>query len=344
MKKAEGFRIALIGTQSLQGEEMKNVLEKKKMPLAEMAFYDPDVEEEYSMLTRFRGEPKVIHHLEENSLLGSNLAFLAYDRGISRKYGQIAAQNDIWAIDLCGAFNNEEKTPMVVAGVNDKIVRQVKPGVVATPHPVTIILSHLLHLLIQPFGFRGGVAFILQPVSAFDNPGIEELANQCYGALQGGAIQKKVFKTQIAFNLLSHVSVSGEEGFDLMEDQIVAEVKRVLDDPQLPLSLSVVQAPVFFTYSIMIRFELAKKADLTDLEDLFKGSSYFKYTPPTPSCPISAVSVTGKDRIHIGRIKQEHSQPGSFWIWAVADNLTRGSALNAYEVAEEILSFTSSQK
>ncbi len=184
MKSDNGYSIALVGSKSLQGEEMKNVLEKKKLPLAEMDFYDPEINEEYSKLTKFRGEPKVIYHLDENSLLGTDLAFLAFDQGISRKYGEIAAQNDIWAIDLFREFNSDKKTPIVVAGVNDKVVRKAKPGVIANPHPVTIILSHLLHLLIPRFGLRGGVAFVLQPVSAFDKPGIEELASQCYDALQ----------------------------------------------------------------------------------------------------------------------------------------------------------------
>lgn len=344
MKKDKGFLIALVGSQSLQGEEMRNVLEKKKIPLAEMDFFDPDVEEEYSKLTRFRGEPKVVHHLDKNSLFGSDLAFLAFDQSISQQYGKIAAQNDIWAIDLCGTFNSEKKIPIVVAGVNDGVLRNAKPGMVANPHPVTIILSHLIHLLIPHYGFKSGVAFVCQPVSAFDNPGIEELANQCYDALQGGSIQKKVFKSQIAFNLLSHVEQGDAEGFDLLEDRIVEEIKRILENPQLPLSLSVIQTPVFFTYSVMLRFELTKKANPSDLESLFNESPYFKYTPPTPSCPISAVSVTGKDAIHIGRIKQEHSQPNSFWVWVVADNLTRGSTLNAFEIAEEILSFALSSK
>jgi aspartate-semialdehyde dehydrogenase len=339
MKRDIGYRIALVGSQSLQGKEMKNVLEKKAIPLAEMDFYDPDVEEEYSKLTQFRGEPKVIRHLDKNSLLGFDLAFLASDQRISQKYGQIAAQNDIWTIDLGGTFNSEKRIPIVVAGVNDGVLHKAKPGLVANPHPVTIILSHLIHLLIPNFGFEGGVAFICQPVSAFDNSGIEELANQCYDALQGGSIQKEVFKTQIAFNLLSHAGEGGEEEFALLEDRIVEEIKRVLDSPKLPLNLSVIQTPVFFTYSIMIRFELAKKASIQDLADLFDESSYFEYTPPTPSCQISAVSVTGKDTIHIGRIKQERFHPDSFWVWAIADNLTRGSALNAYELAEAILSF-----
>ncbi len=345
MKRDSGYRIALVGFESLQGEEIKNVLEKKKLPLKEMDIYDPEIKEEYSKLTQFRGEPKVIHYLKENSLLGSDLAFLASDQGISRKYGEITAQNNMWAIDMSGAFNSEEEIPIVVAGVNDKVVHKAKPGMVANPHPVTIILSHLLHLLIPRYGFKGGVAFVLQPVSAFNNPGIDELANQCYDALQGGSIQKKVFKAQIAFNLLSHAGMHKEKGFDLMEDQIVTEVQRVLEDPLLPLSLSVIQAPVFFTYSIMIRFELEKKAGLSDFVELFKKSPYFKYTPPTPSRPpVSAVSVTGKETIHIGRIKQEHSLPNSFWIWAIADNLTRGSAINAFEVAQEILSLSSSEK
>lgn len=344
MKRDHGYRIALVSSESLQGKEMKNVLEKKKLAFAEIDFYDPEIAEEYSKLTQFRGEPKVIHPLHDNSLFGSDLAFLAADQGISRKYGQIAAQNDIWSIDLSRAFYSEEKIPVVVAGVNDKIIDKLKPSMVANPHPVTIILSHLLHLLIPRFGFKGGVAFVCQPVSAFDNPGIEELASQCYDALQGGSIQKKVFKAQIAFNLLSHTGSSGDDGIDQMEDQIVTEVKRVLEDPRLPLSISVILAPVFFTYSIMVRFELEKQAGISDLVDLFKESSYFKYTPPSSSGPISAVSVTGKETIHIGRIKQDRSLPKSFWIWAIADDLTRGSVLNAYELAEAILTFSASKK
>jgi len=344
MRSKSGYRVALVGTDSLRGKEIKNVLNESRMPIDAMDFYDPEVEEEFGKLTQFRGEPKVIHHLEEDSLLPYQLAFLASTRGVNRKCGKMAASHDIWAVDLLETFNRDEGIPVVVAGVNDAALLKTKPGLIANPHPVTIILSHVLQLIRAREGLKEGVAFVLQPVSAFDNSGIEELANQCYDVLQGGTIRKKVFKSQIAFNLLPHAGSSGEPDFVSMEDQIVSEVKRVLNDPRLPLSLAVIQAPVFFTYSIMMRFRLKDKVTLGDLEDLFKSSAYFEYGSPKSSRTVSSVSVTGKDRIHIGRIKMESSLPDSFWVWAVADNLTRGSALNAYEIAEKILSFSPRKK
>ncbi|MBN1224766.1 MAG: hypothetical protein JXB23_16080 [Candidatus Aminicenantes bacterium] len=344
MGSKTGYRIALVGTDSLQGKEIRNVLNEGKMPLEDMGFYDPVVEEEFSMLTRFRGEPKIVHHLDEASLLPYELVFLASTPDVNRKFGKYAADNNIWAIDLIQTSPRDKGLPVLVAGVSDAAALKPKPRLIASPHPVTVILSHLFHLLSAHVGLSEGVAFVLQPVSAFDHSGVEELANQCYDVLQGKSIKKDVFKAQIAFNLLSHAGSSSGKGFSLIEDRIVNEVKRVLDAPKLPLSLAVIQAPVFFTYSLMIRFKLNEKISIAALESLFKTSSYFEYTSSKRARSISSVSVTGKDKIHIGRIKEDSSLPNSFWIWAVADNLTRGSALNAYEIAEEVLSSASRKK
>lgn len=337
MRNKEGYQVALVGTDSLRGKEMKNVLNESRMPIDSMDFYEPEVEEEFGKLTQFRGEPKVIRHLKQDSLLPYQLVFLASTHSVNRKCGDMVAGHDVWAIDLAETFNRDEEVPIVVAGVNDAVLFEAKPGLIANPHPVTIILSHMLHLIRSREDLEEGAAFVLQPVSAFDNSGIEELASQCYDVLQGASIKKKVFKTQIAFNLLSRIDSSGEREFSQLEEEIVSEIKKVLADPFLPLSLAVIQAPVFFTYSIMIRFRLKVKVTLRGLEDLFKTSSYFESLSSKSTRSISSVSVAGKDRIHIGRIKIESSFPNVFWIWAVADNLTRGSALNAYEIAEEVL-------
>jgi len=344
MTKNAGYRVALVGTDSLKGKEMRNVLNEGKMPLAEMGFFDAGVEEEFSKLTQFRGAPKVIHHLDETSLLPYDLVFFAGSPEVNRKFAAVAADNDIWAMDLGGSYKRNKEMPVVVAGVNDEAAFIPKPGILVSPHPVTIFLSHLFHLFLVHAGLSEAIVFVLQPVSAFDNSGIEELANQCFDVLQGGSIKNDVFKAQIAFNLLSHSGSSGDKEFALMEIRIAAEVKQVLKTPELPLSLAVIQAPVFFTYSLMIRFKLRRKTRVADLENLFKKSSYFEYTAARRTCSVSSVSVTGKDKIHIGRIKKESSPPNSFWIWAVADNLTRGSALNAYEIAGEVLSAASRKK
>ena len=338
MKQKRKIALAIIGTDSLRGNEIKNVLSRKKIPLASIDFFDPDVREEYSKLSQFRDEPKVIYPLQEDSINGMDLVLLAADKKINREYGILAQKKKIRAIDLSETFNSEEKVPVVVAGVNDHIIQETKPGLIANPHPVTIILSHISHLIKNNFGLKKVLAFILQSASAFEKPGIEELADQSVAMLSSKAMTKKVFKTQAAFNLLCQTEPLGEDGFSAVEKQILSEMRRIFDDKSFPLSLSIVQAPVFHTYSIMIYLELEKKASIQNLTKLFKESSYFKFSSPALTCPASSVSVAGKDEIFIGSIKREESFPNGYWIWAVADNLIRGSALNAYEIAEKIFS------
>jgi len=337
MSAKRKLNLALVGTDSMRGKEIKEVLSLKKFPLEKIDFFDPDVEEDYSKITDFQGEPKVIHHLEEESLLSSDLVFLASDKTINRKYAKLAQKQKYKAIDLSETFNSVKEVPIVVAGINDEIILKKKPDIIANPHPVTVILSHIFYLILKKFGLSKAVAFVLQPVSAFEQSGIEELANQSVAILNSVSLPKKVFGTQIAFNLLSHTEPMDKNGFSSVEKQIVAETKRVLERWNFPLTLSIIQAPVFHGYSIMTYFELKKKANIQPLENLFRKSPYFKMISPSVVSPASCVSVAGKDEIFIGQIKREKSLPNSFWIWTVADNLTRGSALNAYEIAEKVI-------
>ena len=338
MNTKRRLQIALIGTDSLRGKEIKDVLDYKNFPFDRIEFFDLDVGEEYSKLTEFRGEPRVIRYPEEAYLVDYDLVFLAADKKINRRFGLLAQKQKFQAIDLSETFNSEEAIPVVVAGVNDDIILHKKPALIANPHPVTVILSHIFNLILQSFGLSKAVSFVLRPVSAFDESGIEELANQSFAVLNSSSLTKKVFKTQIAFNLLSHTEPMDEDGFAAPERQIIAEIRRVLSGRDFPLTLSIIQAPVFHTYSIMTYLELEKKAEIKTLKELFKKSSYFKLIPSSLSSPASCASVAGKDKIYIGQIKKERALPNGFWIWTVADNLTLGSALNAYEIAMKILS------
>ncbi len=324
MKKK--LNLALVGTDSIRGIEIKEVLSQKKFPLEKIDFFDPDVKEEYSKLTDFRGEPKVIHHLDEESLVDSDLVFLAANKLINRKYGNLARKQRYKAIDLSETFNSEKEIPVVVAGINDEIILKKKPDIIANPHPVTVILSHIFYSILKEIGLSKAIAFILQPVSAFDESGIEELAKQSVDLLNSASLSKKVFKAQIAFNLLSHIELMDKNGFSAIEKQIMFEIKRVLKDWNFPLTLSVIQAPVFHSYSIMTYLELKKKIEIQHLEDIFRKSPYCKLTTQSLTSPVSCASVAGKDKIFIGQIKREKSLPNSFWVWSVTDNLKRGSA------------------
>jgi aspartate-semialdehyde dehydrogenase len=237
---------------------------------------------------------------------------------------------------MAGAFSDRADIPLIVAGVNDSELAAHDFPLIVSPHPVTIILSSLLDRLIAKFGLAKAVAFVLQPVSAFDESGIEELASQSAAMLSGASPNKEVFREQIAFNVLSHTEPPDVNGFSSGERRVISEVKRVLGKPDLPLSLSIIQAPVFHTYSIMAYVEPAAETNIHDLDRIYRESPLFKIAAPSPSCSVTCLSVAGKEQIFIGQIKKEEAFPNAFWIWTVTDNLTRGSILNALEIARAI--------
>ena len=344
MPRQKSFRVALIGTDSLRGKEIKAILSTKKFPLSHIEFYDVDVEEEYSKLTEFRGEPRVIHHPSGEALENLDLVFLAGDKETSRLFGGLAAKKKFRAIDLSEAFGDTDDIPLVVAGVNDALVAGRRFPLIANPHPLTIIVSSLLHRMISEFGLEKAVVFALQPVSAFDESGIEELASQSAAMLSSASLKKEIFREQIAFNILSHTEQPDANGFSSGERRVVSEVKKVLGLPGLPLFLSIIQAPVFHTYSVMAYLELRDEAGIRDIKDLYQGQPLFEVGPASSSCAVSSISVAGKEQIFIGQVKKEEALPRAFWIWTVTDNLTRGSALNALEIARILYNHQSAKR
>ena len=334
--KKTKHRLALVGTDSLRGQEIKNILAQKKFPAFEIELFDPDVKEDYSKLTQFKKEPMVVHGLKPDSLDGKDLVFLASDAETDASLGRMAEEGQFKAIDLSETFNAREDVPLLVSGVNEDLLKSGIPRLVANPNAVTIILSSLFHRIVPRFGMKRAVAFVLRPVSAFDDSGIQELASQSVALLNSNIPKTKVFKEQIAFNILSHTENPDEDGFCAPERRLVSEIRRVLGRPEFPLVLSVIQAPVFHTYSVMTYIELKDEAEIADIEALLK-SAPFKMTPFRTSCEATPLKVSGKDEIYVGQIKREPDNPRAFWIWLVADNLTRGAALNAFDLARKIL-------
>lgn len=334
--KSRKPRLALVGSDSLKGREILSVLKARKFPLASIEFYDTDVEQEYTKLGQFGDEPKVVHALTPLALEGLDLVFLAGDAETNRAYGRLAADKDYLAFDLGETFNDDPDVPLVVAGVNDGLLRKKRPPLIANPNPSSIMLSHLLQALREGFGLSRALSFILEPVSAYAEDGIQELADQSFALLGSSAVRKKIFPDQVAFNLLSRTTRAERNGFSVLENRVLTEIRRILGPEDVPLSLTIVLAPVFHTFSIMTHVELERKAEAADLGACFKRNDVFRLSASGAKGIISPVNVAGKDRIYVGQVKKDALNPRGFWIWMVADNLTFGSALNAYGVARAI--------
>ncbi|NLH76930.1 MAG: hypothetical protein GX465_07825 [Acidobacteria bacterium] len=329
-------RLALVGSDSLKGKEILSVLAAAKFPLASLELFDPDVEEEYAKLGQFRDEAKVVHALTPAALEGLDLVFLAADEKTNLRYGRLAAEKDYCALDLAETFNADPAVPVVVAGVNDVRALGDRPSLVANASPAAIVLSHLLATLRAGFGVVRAVATVLEPVSAYAEEGIQELAEQSYALLGSSAMAKKVFPDQVAFNLLARTAKPDKNGFSPLENRIASEVRRVLGPPDVPLSLSVVLVPVFHTYSIMAHVELGRDVPAAEVEAALRKNDRFRLPAAGDAAAFTPATVAGKDRIHVGPVKKDPVLARSFWLWAVADNLTVGSALNAHGIAKAL--------
>lgn len=335
-KENRQLRVALIGTDSLRGQEIKNLLAASNFPLKTIEFYDPDVEEEYSKLTDFKEEPKVIHHPDAYLLEGLDLVFLAADRETNRRFGYLAREKGYRAIDLGESFADDPQVPVVVAGVNDSVLRGTPPQIISNPNPVSILLSHIFSSILKNYHLRKAVTMVLQPVSAYENEGIEELAEQSYALLSSSSLNKKVFQEQIAFNFLPAVDQPESDGFSSKEKQIRMEIERILPAADFGFTLSLVQAPVFHVYSLMLFIELGEQPEIRDLESCFGDREIFSLVPAGARDQISNIRVSGQDKIYVGHIKKDSSIDRGYWLWAAADNLIVGSALNALNVARKL--------
>jgi len=335
--KSRKPRLALVGSDSLKGKEILNTFAAKKFPVASFELYDPDVQEEYSKLSQFRGEARVVHGLTSEALAGLDLVFLAADKKTNRRYGGLAAEKGYHAVDLTGTFNADPQVPLVVAGVNDAVLRHDRPPLIANPHAATIMLSHLLATLGAGLGVARAASVVLEPVSAYAEEGIQELAEQSYALLGGATLSKKVFPDQIAFNLLARTIKPERNGFSPLENRVAAETGRVLGAAAPPFSLVVILAPVFHTYSIMTHLELHGDVPTAEVEACLKANDIFRPAAAGETAAISPAAVAGKDRIHLGPVKKDPASARSYWVWAIADNLTVGSGLNALGIARALL-------
>jgi len=320
----------------MAGKEIMDVLDRKEFPIQKAEFFDVNIKEEFSRLTQFKDEPRVVKAVDDRFLGRVDLVFLAGDKKVNRQIGTQAEKKKVFAIDLSGAFWEHPDVPVVVNGINDDELSEPDCHLVANPHPVTIMLSHTLKEAAREFGVKKSMAFILQPVSAFGKSGVEELAGQSADILNRGSGDKNVFKAQIAFNLLSQYEPVDENGFSEIERRILSESRRIVKKQEI--SISLIQAPVFHGYSAMVYMGLDKKADIKSLERIYRESSLFKCYSPSLECPVSPALAAGREEISIGQIKKDTVFDNGFWVWVAADNLTVGSALNAYEIALSMIS------
>ena len=315
--------VAIVGSSSLLGKELKEMLEDRPFPTGKLVALE--TEEYAGLLQEFAGEIQITQILSPETLADIDIAFFACSPEIMTAYLASGAQFPELTIDLTQSGRPGSLYLNEVSGA-----AILKPqGYFVNPHPATIVLARLLLRLNQAFGVESSVATLLEPASERGTRGVDELQEQTISLLNFQEFDKKIFRGQLAFNILPEPETATRT-----ESTVLEQLATVLG-PTFPLPvLTALQAPVFHSHSYSIFVQCLNDPGLEDILKALQADSAFAWHDN--AAEISPVTIVGNDKIHVGRVRKVAGRSGGLSLWAATDNL-RIAAANAIHLAESIM-------
>ena len=335
MKKKESYNVAVVGASGAVGKEMVKILEERDFSVNKLHLFASERSEGNSLT--FRNKAVYIQTLVEDSFEGIDIALFSAGSDISLKMAPIAAKAGAVVIDNSSAFRMDPQVPLIVPEVNaDALGRH--QGIIANPNCSTIQMVMALKPIHDVSRIKRVVVTTFQSVSGTGKEGIDELLDQTRSLLSFKEIKKNVYPYQIAFNCLPHIDEFIESGYTREEMKLVNETQKILGDPSIRVTSTAVRVPVFRGHSESINLELEKAVSANEIRAILAAApgvmvwdDIKKNIYPLP------VEASGKDEVFIGRIRVDNSVPNGIHLWVVSDNLRKGTALNAVQIAESLI-------
>ena len=328
MKK---YNIAVVGATGMVGRTFLKVLEEKNLPVEN--YYLFSSARSAGSTIKFMGKDYVVEELTETSFdRGIDIALFSAGGSTSEKFAPIAAEKGCVVIDNSSAWRMDENVPLVVPEVNPDDIKWNK-GIIANPNCSTIQAMVALAPIHRKYGIKRIVYSTYQAVSGAGMAGYNDLANGLKGE------EPKKFPHPIAGNCLPHIDVFLPNGYTKEEMKMVNETRKILGDDSIKITATTVRVPVFNSHSESINVELEKPYDLKELVDLLKHSEgiIVEDDPENNVYPL-AINATGHDETFVGRIRRDDSVENGLNLWVVADNIRKGAASNAVQIAEKLIS------
>ncbi|HEU4414726.1 MAG TPA: Asd/ArgC dimerization domain-containing protein, partial [Candidatus Angelobacter sp.] len=325
------FRVAVVGGATLKGKELKDVLEERNFPTAEVKLLDDD--ESLGQLERVQDEIAVVQPVSRDSLARMDFTFFASDEEFTRKNWKLAREVGSAIIDMSYALENEPNVPVFAPWIERERGQHtqftLESSSIVTAHPVAVVLALLLLRAGKAGAVRNAMASVFEPVSEQGRGGMDELHEQTVNLLSFQTMPTGVFGTQVAFNMIDRYGRSSLRPLDATERRVTEHLRRLLgNDVQLP-ALTMLQAPVFHAHTLSIYLEMEKTIAAGDLTRALAGEHV--QIARTPEDAPSNVNVAGKDEILVS-VRRDSVHENGFWLWAAVDNL-RLAALTAADCA-----------
>jgi aspartate-semialdehyde dehydrogenase len=327
--------VAVVGATGAVGIEMIKTLEKRSFPVGKLTLLASA--RSAGKKLKFRGQEIEIKELRKDSFHGIDIALFSAGGSISKEYAPIAAKAACVVIDNSSAFRMDDSVPLVIPEINGADVRQHK-GIIANPNCTTAITLMALYPLHQAFGVRRIFASSYQAVSGTGAKAIEELERQVEQIVEGKPVTKEVYPHQIAFNVLPHVDSFLPSGYTKEEMKMENEGRKIMHHPNFRASVTCVRVPVYRAHSVAVSAEFEQPVTPDAARDvLLKAPGLDVVDNPEKKEYPLPLYVAEKYNCQVGRIRQDCALDNGLCFWVAGDQLLKGAALNAVQIAEELL-------
>ena len=329
------MNIAIVGATGNVGRKLIEVLEKKNFPISEL-FLIASSKSEGKKIS-YSGKEHTVIDLEKFDFSKVKIAFFAAGSAIAEKWAHVAAEKTI-VIDNSKFFRKDPDIPLVVPEVNAKELVYVKnKNIIANANCSVIPLVVALKPLHDLYNIKRIVVSTYQSVSGAGKDPMDELLSQTQDFFQNKKLESKYFTKQIAFNAIPHIDSFLEDGYTKEEQKTNDEVKKILDN-KIKITSTCVRIPVLVSHSLSANVEFNRKHNLDEIKNVLSTSPGCKLVDEHKDGGyITPVEAENKFETFISRIREDKSQPNSINLWIVSDNLLKGAALNAVEIAEALI-------
>ncbi len=333
---AKDFNIAVAGATGAVGAVMLKLLEERGLPIASIRPLASA--RSAGQPVTFAGEEVEVQELTAASFEGIDIALFSAGGARSKEFAPAAVEAGAVVIDNSSAFRMESNVPLVVPEVNPEDVKWHE-GIIANPNCSTIQMVVALRPIYEAVGIERIVVTTFQSVSGTGKSAIEELFDQSEAMLESGEIVANVYPHQIAFNVLPHIEHFHDDGYTNEEMKMINETRKIFGDPGLRVTATCARVPVFTGHSESVNIKTSRPVSVEEVRRLMLDAPGIALVddPENLEYPMP-LTAAGRDEVMVGRIRADASEENSLNLWVVSDNLRKGAATNAIQIAELLVS------
>jgi aspartate-semialdehyde dehydrogenase len=332
---SQQFNVAVLGATGAVGETILEVLQERKFPVGDIFLLAS--ERSAGKSYRFNGKSVIVQNVEEFDWSQAHIGLFSAGGDLSEKWAPIAADAGVVVIDNTSHFRYEYDVPLVVPEVNPEAIAEFRNrNIIANPNCSTIQMLVALKPIHDAVGIERINVSTYQSVSGAGKAGIDELAGQTAHLLNGRPAEPEQFAQQIAFNCIPQIDKFMENGYTKEEMKMVWETQKIFNDPSITVNPTCVRVPVFYGHAEAVHLETRAPIDAQEVAQLLEQTEGIEVFYGE-EFPTQVRDSGGKDHVMVGRIRNDISHHSGINLWVVADNVRKGAATNAVQIAEVLI-------